>query len=87
MRKSIALIVAIATLLCYSLATLTKPATSAATIKDAQFCQSGCTTKCDAKVGRCLITCERMETGNNCGKNSYQSPWGVLEVIHQRGSR
>ena len=78
MHQSIAL--ALATLGCSSLATWAQPATSTATSKDAQCRQSVCTTKCDAKGEKCLITCDDRKTGNNCGKSSYRIPWAVLEV-------
>ena len=78
MHQSIAL--ALATLGCSSLATWAQPATSTATSKDAQCRQSVCTTKCDAKGEKCLVTCDDKKTGNNCGKSSYRFPWGVLEV-------
>src|SRR5262245_14199831 len=80
MRKSIALTVSLATLGCSSLATRAEPAASIATSKDAQCRQSVCTTKCDAKGEKCLITCDDKKTGNNCGKSSYRIPWAVLEV-------
>jgi hypothetical protein len=54
MLKSITLMVALATLGCLSLATWAKPVTP----KDAQCSQSVCTTKCDAKNEKCLVTCD-----------------------------
>src|SRR5262249_20288569 len=79
MLKSITLMVAPITLACFSIATWAEPLASTATLK-AQCRQSMCTTKCDAKGEKCLITCDDKKTGNNCGKSSFRTPGGVLEV-------
>jgi len=79
MLKFITLMVTPVTLGCFSIATWAEPVTSTATLK-AQCPQSVCTTKCDAKGEKCLITCDDKKTGNNCVKSSYRTPGGVLEV-------
>ena len=86
MSKSFASIVMLAVLGWVSVA-WAKPPTSTATPKDVQCRQSACTTKCDVKGEKCLVTCEDKNAGNNC-KNSFYSvsPFGVLEVVPQRGS-
>jgi hypothetical protein len=90
MRKSIAVIAALATLGCFSVATWAKPVTSTTTSQNAsaQCRQSVCTTKCDDKREKCSITCNDNEKGDNCGKTLFHlSPWGVLEVKNPRVSR
>jgi|GEM_PF-1641846 hypothetical protein len=87
MLKSITLMVALATLGCFSLATWAKPVTSAVPPKDAQCSQSVCTTKCDAKNEKCLVTCDDKAASNNCTKKfNHVTPYGVLEVTPKRGS-
>jgi hypothetical protein len=66
MLKSITLMLAIATLGCFSVAIWAKPIASTTTAKDAQCNQNVCTTKCDAKNEKCSITCEDKAAGNNC---------------------
>src|SRR5262245_19366592 len=89
MLKSITLIVALATLGCVSLASWAKPVTTSTAIsKDTLCSQSACTTKCDAKGGKCLVTCDDNKvTGNNCSRNfKHVTPYGELEVTPKRGS-
>ena len=84
MPNSITPILALATLGCFSLARA-ETVTSTAILKDVQCRQSACTTKCDAKGERCLVTCNDSEKGNNCKKSFYRvSPFGVLEVPRQK---
>ena len=81
MPKSFTLIVALATLAVFSVVTWAKSITPTAMPKDAQCRQSACTTKCDAKGEKCLVTCDDKQTSNNCSKSFYRvSPFGVLEV-------
>ena len=90
MANSIKLMVALATLECFSVVTRAEPLTSTAIIKDVQCRQSACTTKCDAKGEKCLVTGDDKSTANNkCKKSFYRvSPFGVLEVTpQQRSSR
>jgi hypothetical protein len=62
----------------------TKPS---ATLKDIQCRQSVCTTKCDVKGEKCLVSCDDKQANNNCKKSFYRaSPFGVLEVAPQRKS-
>jgi hypothetical protein len=83
MLKSITLMVALAALGCLSLATWAKPVTP----KDAQCSQSVCTTKCDAKNEKCLVTCDDKAASNNRTKKfNHVTPYGVLEVTPKRGS-
>jgi hypothetical protein len=87
MLKSVTLMVALATLGCLSLATWAKPVISTATSKDTQCSQNVCTTKCNAKNEKCLVTCEDKAAGNNCTKKfNHVTPYGVLEVIPKRAS-
>jgi hypothetical protein len=87
MLKSITLMLAIATLGCFSVAIWAKPIASTTTAKDAQCNQNVCTTKCDAKNEKCSITCEDKAAGNNCGKDfKHVTPFGVLEVTPKRGA-
>jgi hypothetical protein len=87
MPNPITMIVAIATLACFSIGVCAEPVTSKATLKDVQCRQSACATKCDAKGEKCLVTCDDKQTDNKCKKSFYRvSPLGVLEVKPQRGS-
>jgi len=86
MSKSFASIVMLAVLGCVSVAWGKSPI-AAATPKDVQCPQSACTTKCDVKGEKCLVTCDEKRAGNNCKESFYRiSPFGVLEVTPQRGS-
>jgi hypothetical protein len=87
MPNSIALIVALAALWCFSVVTWAESVTSIAILKDVQCRQSVCKTKCDAKGEKCLVSCDDKQTGSQCKKSFYRvSPFGVLEVTPQRGS-
>ena len=86
MPNSITLIVALATLGCFSVGSRAELIKSTAILKDVQCRQSVCTTKCDAKGERCLVTCDDKQT-DTCKKSFYRvSPFGVLQVTPQRGS-
>ena len=87
MPNPITLIVALATVLCFSIGTNAEPVTSKAILKDVQCRQSACATKCDAKGEKCLVSCDDKQTGSECKKSFYRvSPFGVLEVTPQRRS-
>ena len=87
MPNSITLIVALATLPCFSIGTCAEPVTSKAILKDVQCRQSACATKCDAKGEKCLVTCDDKQTGDKCKNGFYRvSPFGVLEVRPQQKS-
>ena len=86
MPNSMTLIVALATLGCFSVGSRAESTKSTAILKDVQCRQSVCTTKCDAKGERCLVTCDDKQT-DTCKKSFYRvSPFGVLQVTPQRGS-
>jgi len=60
---------------------------SAAVLRDVQCRQNVCTTKCDAKGEKCLVSCDDKQVSNDCKKSFYRvSPFGVLEVAPQRKS-
>ena len=85
MFKFIKLLVGLATLGYFSLATWAKPITSTAPLKDGQCSQSVCMKNCDTKGQKCLITCDDKATSDNCKKNlNHVTPFGVLEVIPKR---
>ena len=87
MPSLITLIVAFATLGCFSTGTRAEPLTSKAALKDVQCRQSVCATKCDAKGEKCLVTCDDKQTSDKCKKSFYRvSPLGVLEVKPRRGT-
>jgi len=86
MPKSIILLLALTSFVSVSRATwAAQSTTSAATLRDVQCRQNVCTTKCDAKGEKCLVTCDDKPGSNNCKKSFYRaSPSGVLEVAPQR---
>ena len=87
MPNPITLIVAFATLGCFSIVTCAEPAYFESDSKGRSMPSSVCATKCDAKGEKCLVTCDDKQTGNKCKNGFYRvSPFGVLEVRPQQKS-
>ena len=88
MHNSTVLILALTMLWSISVTARGETSASTATLKDVQCRQNACTTKCDAKGEKCLVSCSDNQTNSNCKKSFYRaSPYGVLEVSPQQKSR
>ena len=85
MQKTIKLIVPFTVVGCISTVAWPQSVTSSAALKDVQCRQSVCTTNCDGKGEKCLVTCDDKKPSGNCAKSFYRaSPYGVLEVTPPR---